>query len=109
MIRKLGLLAAPLLTLLALAPAAHAASDGGTTIEVLSNRADLISAGDALVAIDVPAGADLSSVHVTANGQDVSDVFAATGGRPGSWASCPGSSSATTSWPRRPPTAARTP
>jgi hypothetical protein len=79
MTRKLGLLAALLLNVLALAPAAHAAPDGETTIEVLSNRADLVSAGDALLAIGVPAGTDASSVHVTANGEDVSDAFAATG------------------------------
>jgi hypothetical protein len=78
MIRRLGLLAVPLLTALVLAPAAHAGAADATTIEVLSNRADLISAGDALVAIDVPAGTDASAVHVTANGQDVSDAFSLT-------------------------------
>jgi hypothetical protein len=42
-------------------------------IEVLSNRADLISGGDALVEVVAPAGAGLPSVHV--DGRDVSAAF----------------------------------
>ena len=45
-------------------------------IEVLSNRADLVSAGDALVAVDLPAGTDPSTVRVTAGDADVTDAFA---------------------------------
>ncbi|HVL31983.1 MAG TPA: DUF6351 family protein, partial [Actinomycetota bacterium] len=45
-------------------------------IRVLSNRADLISGGDALVAIDLPEGADASDLAVTLGGTDVSDAFA---------------------------------
>jgi hypothetical protein len=45
-------------------------------IEVLSNRADLISGGDALVAIDLPVTIDPSQVRVTRNGQDITDRFA---------------------------------
>ena len=45
-------------------------------IDVISNRADLISAGDALVAVDVPDGVDPASVQVTDNGRDVSGAFA---------------------------------
>ena len=37
---------------------AQSAAAADTRIEVLSNRADLISAGDALVAVDLPAGVD---------------------------------------------------
>jgi hypothetical protein len=43
-------------------------------IDVLSDRADLISGGDALVAIDLPAGT--RSARVTLNGADVSNEFA---------------------------------
>jgi hypothetical protein len=60
-------------TMLALAvPLANAA----TSIEVLSNRADLISGGDALVAVDLPAGTDPSTITVTQNGKDVTSDFA---------------------------------
>jgi hypothetical protein len=45
-------------------------------IEVLSNRADLISAGDALVAVDLPDGVDPAQVRVTAGDRDVTDQFA---------------------------------
>ena len=45
-------------------------------IKVLSNRADLISAGDALVAIGLPAGVNPDEVRVTRNGEDVTGAFA---------------------------------
>jgi len=45
-------------------------------IDVLSDRADLISGGDALVAVDLPAGADPSAVRVTAGARDVTSQFA---------------------------------
>jgi hypothetical protein len=45
-------------------------------IHVVSDRADLISAGDALVSVDLPAGVDPSSVRVTDNGRDVTGAFA---------------------------------
>ncbi|HWY23596.1 MAG TPA: DUF6351 family protein, partial [Nevskia sp.] len=55
-------------------------SSGGTTaasaIKVLSNRADLLSGGDALVEVVLPAGASASDVHVQLNGQDVTQAFA---------------------------------
>src|SRR3712207_163955 len=64
-----------LLAALMLLPAsAHAAP--GLRIDVLSNRADLISAGDALVAIDLPARVDTSKVKVTDDGRDVTSQFA---------------------------------
>ncbi|MEA2245812.1 MAG: hypothetical protein QOH46_341, partial [Solirubrobacteraceae bacterium] len=40
-------------------------------ISMLSNRAELISGGDALVAIDVPRGIRVGKVRVTAGGRDV--------------------------------------
>jgi len=45
-------------------------------IHVLSDRADLISAGDALVAVDLPTGVSPGSVTVTDNGRDVTSAFA---------------------------------
>lgn len=43
---------------------------------MLSNRADLISGGDALVAIDLPAGTDPATVAVDLDGTDVTGAFA---------------------------------
>lgn len=45
-------------------------------IVVLSNRADLISGGDALVRIIIPDGVDPSSVKVTLGGSDITNQFA---------------------------------
>lgn len=45
-------------------------------IKVLSNRPDLISGGDALVEIVLPAGADASKLGAAVDGRDVSDQFA---------------------------------
>lgn len=51
------------------------AASGPTTIEVLSNRADLVSGGDALVAVNLPAGTDPSAVRVDIGGRDVTPAF----------------------------------
>jgi hypothetical protein len=56
--------------------AAPAMAAGGLQIKVLSNRADVISAGDALVAVSLPAGASASDVTVTLSGADVTGAFA---------------------------------
>ena len=64
----LGLLAC------AVAPAGAAAPTLG--IDVLSNRADVISAGDALVEVKIPAGVSPSKVRVTDDGRDVTSSFA---------------------------------
>src|SRR2546428_5609839 len=45
-------------------------------IDVLSNRADLISGGDALVAVAIPAGANASAMRVTVGKRDVTAAFA---------------------------------
>ena len=45
-------------------------------MDVLSNRADLISGGDALVSVRLGAGVDPASVTVTLNGSDVTSMFA---------------------------------
>src|SRR5258705_10906918 len=55
---------------------AAAASTQAIRIDVLSNRADLISGGDALVAIDLPVGTQPDEVSVSANGRDVTGAFA---------------------------------
>jgi len=43
---------------------------------VLSNRADLISGGDALVEVTVPPSADASTLRVTVDGRDVTGALA---------------------------------
>lgn len=53
---------------------ATAASGGVVSISVLSNRADLISGGDALTRVTVPAGAAADRVVVTVNGRRVSSL-----------------------------------
>lgn len=62
-------------TLLVPLPAAQAAPTG-LKVSVLSNRADLISGGDALVQVALPAGITPSKVRVTAAGRDVTRAFA---------------------------------
>ncbi len=57
--------------------AACPGSGGGTVaVRVLSNRPDLISAGDALVEVVLSPGADPSAVQVDVDGQDVTNMFA---------------------------------
>jgi hypothetical protein len=65
---------------LALAPALAAPGDGAAAQDVvevrtLSGRADLVSGGDALVEVTVPAGASTAAVRVDVGGRDVSDAF----------------------------------
>lgn len=45
-------------------------------IDVLSNRADLVSGGDALVQVELPAGLSPGGVRVELNGHDVTASFA---------------------------------
>src|SRR4051794_29542408 len=45
-------------------------------IRTLSNRADLISGGDALAELVLPAGVDPAQVHVDVDGRDVTPAFA---------------------------------
>src|SRR3954468_21797223 len=59
---------------------ADAAGRGQMTIDVLSNRADLVSGGDALVQIQRPADAATAKVKIDVGGRDVSKVFADNGG-----------------------------
>ena len=70
------LLAASLAALLA---AAAWADEGGSNLQIvtLSNRADLISGGDALVEVRVPKQVSLSAVKVKLNGHDITPSFKA--------------------------------
>src|SRR3954447_7508539 len=54
---------------------AHAAG-GVQGLEVLSNRADLISGGDALVAARLTDDVNPATVHVDVDGVDVTSAFA---------------------------------
>jgi hypothetical protein len=49
---------------------------GGLRIDVLSNRADLVTGGDALVQVAIPEGMSPARVRVDLNGQDVTSSFA---------------------------------
>ncbi len=60
----------------ALVLALPACSPDSLTIRTLSNRADLVSGGDALVEIVLPQGASASGLKVDVGGRDVSDAFA---------------------------------
>jgi hypothetical protein len=57
--------------------AAAWANEGGSNLEIvtLSNRADLISGGDALVEVRVPKQVSLSAVKVKLNGHDITSSF----------------------------------
>jgi hypothetical protein len=59
-----------------LASGASAAVAQGLKINVLSTRADLVSGGQALTSVGLPAGTDPSSVKVLLNGSDVTSQFA---------------------------------
>ncbi len=51
------------------------ANAAGVRIQVLSNRADLISGGDALVRVALPPRKDASGVRVSVGGRDVTAAF----------------------------------
>ena len=71
--RVVAVLAAVIAAIGVLAPAALAQ---GLQVDVLSTRADLVSGGQALTSIELPAGTDPSSVAVSLNGQNVTSQFA---------------------------------
>jgi|GEM_PF-120824 len=80
--RAVAVPAAVLVALLALVaglllPAqARAGDEEVVAIEVLGNRADLLSDGNALVEVTVPTGDDAADLTVTAGDVDVTDAFA---------------------------------
>ncbi len=57
------------------APSAEAASPK-LKLSVLSSKADMVSGGDALVAVDVPSKVKVSKVKIRRNGRDVTRAFA---------------------------------
>jgi hypothetical protein len=67
--------AAALLASVAVLAFAHDGPADELEIVTLSNRADLISGGDALVEVRVPRGVPLSEVRVSLNGHDVTSSF----------------------------------
>ncbi|TML06059.1 MAG: hypothetical protein E6G41_08640, partial [Actinobacteria bacterium] len=69
----------------AMAAASAAAAQAATTpaIEVVSNRADLISGGDVLIKVAPPDGVSASELHVRLNGIDITDELDPTGGELG--------------------------
>src|SRR5690349_1525764 len=65
--------------LLIAGPGTARAAEGDLRIEVLSNRADLISGGDALVRVDRPADAVALPVSLDVDGRDVTAALADAG------------------------------
>ena len=77
-LRSTRLRALPILFLLAAGIVPATASGGETlAIRVLSNRADLISDGDAYVEVVLPRGARAADLTVRDDGRDVTSAFAA--------------------------------
>jgi hypothetical protein len=73
----LGLVSVPGAFEQTLSGTSAAPGNGGLPqIVVLSNRADLVSGGDALVQVVLPARVDPSTVHVSLNGTNVTSDFA---------------------------------
>ncbi|MGB0101632.1 MAG: DUF6351 family protein, partial [Nocardioides sp.] len=73
----LASLLTPPLAIVTVAPAqADAGSRGRLVVQVLSNRADLVSGGDVLVAVRIPKKVKPRQVRVTAGGRDVTRRFA---------------------------------
>ena len=64
----IGLLAGP-------AVGAARAADGDPELTVLSGRPDMVSGGDALLAVSIPAGASAADVRVAVNGADATSAF----------------------------------
>src|SRR3954468_3043214 len=82
--RRAGVAIAPALVVGACAMLAAAPADARTsvpTITVLSNRADLVSDGDALVRVELPRGVAASRLRLTAGRRDVTHVLTRTGAR----------------------------
>ena len=73
----LGLLSVPAAVGQPLAGSASPQGNGGQPqIVVLSNRADLVSGGDALVQVVLPGRVDPATVRVSVDGRDVTSAFA---------------------------------
>ncbi|HET7532453.1 MAG TPA: DUF6351 family protein [Nocardioidaceae bacterium] len=68
-------LAAPLGALPSASPVRAQEDRPPLTIQVVSNRADLVSAGEALVAVRLPRGTRPRSLRIRLNGRDVTRMF----------------------------------
>ena len=73
--------ALPLALVVLPAPPAASAPPGDVRIEVLSGRGDLVTGGDALLRVVLPAGTSASGLRVSDDGRDVTSAF--TGGLEG--------------------------
>ncbi|MDQ1698090.1 MAG: hypothetical protein QOJ03_3443 [Frankiaceae bacterium] len=62
-------------TLTGVSVASPGGAAGGVRISTLSNRADLVSAGDVLVKVTVPHGVKASGLRLLLNGRDVTAAF----------------------------------
>src|SRR5437016_1135537 len=76
MLKRLCLLCVTVVVTLGGAGAGAAFAAGTVRVQVLSNRADLISDANALVAIDLPHGASLTGLKVMLGRRDISRAFA---------------------------------
>ena len=75
--RKVLAALATLLSAIAAAPAA--AAPGDAQVRLLSNRADIVSGGDALMQVVPPSGVRPSAMRVDAGGRDVTPAFGVRG------------------------------
>jgi len=75
-LRTLISVAIATMLLIAAAATSHANETGGLQVKVLSNRADLVSGGDALIEIVLPRDVDPAKVRVDVAGRDVTSAFA---------------------------------
>src|SRR5438477_7556155 len=71
-----ALTAAAVLVAVAFGGGGATAASAPVEIKVLSNRADLISGGDALVQVVLPAKVSVSKVKIDVDGRDVTSAFA---------------------------------
>ncbi len=74
--RRTLLSAAVIVALLVLGGTSSAQAAGALKVEVLSDRADVISGGDALVAVALPRAVKPASVTVALNGSNITSEFA---------------------------------
>src|SRR3954451_18352747 len=75
----LALAASSALCVAVAAPGTAAATAPAPTIQVLSNRADLVSGGDALVRVTLPDGVAASRLRLSAGNHDVTSALVRTG------------------------------
>jgi len=76
--RPAALFCAALLTLGLAGCGTDSSSPGSVQIQTVSNRADMISGGDALIEVLLPAGAVADGLRVQVNGRDASSAFRVT-------------------------------